>query len=135
MGITRGLIMNEKVLLEEGVVGPVGVFRRTTRLRIYRFNNNYGMYVKFDKRKKAYDIKIIKYVSDFNTPVHVLKEEDINELKIKGYTSMAGLQTVLSLLEQVEYLEFAKYSIGKCNTTTATKLFIYSGVKNREEIE
>ncbi len=52
MNILKGLKESRKTLLDENEKGLVGVSRRTTKLRIYRFDNNYGLYVKFDKKSK-----------------------------------------------------------------------------------
>lgn len=109
MNIPKGLIAEENVLLDKNEKGLVGVSRRKTKLRIYRFENNYGLYVKHEKREKKYDIKIIRYISNFNTPVKILTQDEIRKLNIKSFKNKDTFQAVVELLKIVELLEYSPY--------------------------
>jgi len=107
MNVPKGLISEENVLLDKNEKGLIGVSRRKTKLRIYRFENNYGLYVKHDNWEKKYDIKIIKYISNFNTPVKILTQDEIKELKINYFKSKDTFQAVVELLKIVELLKYS----------------------------
>lgn len=110
MDISKGLKETRITLLDENVKGLVGVSRRTTKLRLYRFDNNYGLYVKLDKKVKGYKIKVIKYLSKLNTPIRILKIKDIELLNILGFSACCSYQNLLSLIEQVSCLKFSDYT-------------------------
>lgn len=110
MNILKGLKESRKTLLDEKERGLVGVSRRTTKLRLYRFDNNYGLYVKLDKKVKGYKIKVIKYLSKLNTPIRILKIKDIELLNILGFSACCSYQNLLSLIEQVSCLKFSDYT-------------------------
>lgn len=109
MDISKGLKEIRITLLDENEKGLVGISRRTTKLRLYRFDNNYGLHVKLDKKAKGYKIKIIKYLSKLNAPIKILKAEDIELLNILGFNRCCSYQTLLSLIEQVSCLKFSNY--------------------------
>lgn len=109
MNILKGLKESRKTLLDENERGLVGVSRRTTKLRIYRFDNNYGLYVKFDKKVKGYKVKIIKYLSNLNAPIRVLKVKDIKLSNTFGSKSCCSFHNLLLLIEQVSCLKFSNY--------------------------
>ncbi len=110
MDISKGLKEIRITLLDENVKGLVGVSRRTTKLRIYRFDNNYGLYVKFDKKVKGYKVKIIKYLSELNAPIRILKVKDIKlSNTMGGGKSCCSFHNLLLLIEQISCLKFSNY--------------------------
>lgn len=99
MDISKGLKETRITLLDENERRLVGVSRRTTKLRIYRFDNNYGLYVKFDKKVKGYKLKIIKYLSNLSTPIRVLKAKDIKLSNTFGNKSCFSFHNLLLSIE------------------------------------